>query len=54
MAKVEGIHFYTQNGVVTLYGTIEHALDEEMLVNLVEDLPGVENVLSNLKIAGGP
>lgn len=47
-ASLDGIHFYTKDGVVTLHGTVTHTLDEELLVGIVEDVAGVEKVISNL------
>lgn len=49
LADVQGIHFYVQNGVVTLYGTIRHALDRDLLTSLVRQVPGVQGVVSHLQ-----
>ena len=49
-ANVDGIHFYTQDGIVTLHGTVPHDLDEELLIDLVKGVSGVEGVVSNLTI----
>ncbi|ARA92461.1 MAG: BON domain-containing protein [Bacteroidetes bacterium] len=54
LADVQGIHFYVQNGIVTLYGVVRHDLDRELLVSLVEDLPGVEGVVEHLQVVAEP
>lgn len=48
-ADVQGLHFYVQNGVVTLYGTVRHDLDRELLTDLVRDIPGVRQVRPHLQ-----
>lgn len=53
LADVRGIHFYVQAGVVTLYGTIRHELDRDMLVDVVRKVPGVVGVLPQLQIVDG-
>ncbi|MEX0600648.1 MAG: BON domain-containing protein, partial [Rhodothermales bacterium] len=50
LADVQGIQFYVQNGVVTLYGTVRHELDREMLVSLVRDIAGVQGVVAHLQL----
>lgn len=50
LADIHGIHFYVQNGVVTLYGTVRHDLDREMLISLVRELAGVKGVVAHLQL----
>lgn len=50
LANVHGIHFYVQNGIVTLYGTIRHELDRDLLVSFVRQIAGVKGVIENLQI----
>lgn len=50
LAEIHGIHFYVQNGVVTLYGTVRHELDREMLVSLVREIAGVQGVVAHLQL----
>lgn len=50
LADVKGIHFYVQNGTVSLYGTVRHALDRDLLVSLVRELPGVKAVVPHLQV----
>lgn len=52
VAQLRGIHFYVQNGVVTLYGAIRHELDRELLVSFVRQIPGVKGVVEHLQIVG--
>ncbi len=51
LAHVRGVHFYVKKGTVTLYGTIRHELDRELLISLVAQLDGVEEVVEHLQIA---
>lgn len=51
VAKVEGIHFYVQNEIVTLYGTIRHSLDRDLLCDLIRQITGVKEVVEHLQIA---
>ncbi len=50
LAEIQGIHFYVQNGVVTLYGTVRTELDRELLVSLVREIPGVKGVVAHLQL----
>ncbi|GEM_PF-701858 len=50
LAEIQGIHFYVQNGVVTLYGTVRTDLDRELLVSLVREIPGVKGVVAHLQL----
>ena len=54
LAGVRGIHFYVKNSVVTLYGTIRHELDRDLLVSFVEQIDGVEGVDEHLQIVDQP
>ena len=50
LAEIHGIHFYVQNDVVTLYGTVRHELDRELLISLVREIPGVKGVVAHLQL----
>lgn len=50
LAEIQGIHFYVQNGVVTLYGTVRTELDRDLLVSLVREIPGVKGVVAHLQL----
>lgn len=50
LAEIHGIHFYVQNGVVTLYGTVRHELDRELLMSLVREMLGVKGVVTHLQL----
>ncbi|MEX0748116.1 MAG: BON domain-containing protein [Rhodothermales bacterium] len=50
LAEIHGIHFYVQNNVVTLYGTVRHELDRELLISLVREIPGVQGVVAHLQL----
>jgi len=50
LARLHGIHFYVQNGSVTLYGVVRHELDRELLTTLVGQIEGVTNVIDQLQI----
>lgn len=54
LAHVRGIHFYVKKGTVTLYGTIRHELDRDLLVSLVARLDGVQDVVEHLQIVDRP
>lgn len=54
LAGVRGIHFYVQNAIVTLYGTVRHELDRDLLVSLVRRIDGVEDVVEHLQIVDRP
>jgi|GEM_PF-2509629 len=49
-AQLSGIHFYTYEGVVTIYGSVRHELDRDLLVTFVRQVPGVRNVVEHLRI----
>lgn len=50
LAEIQGIHFYVQNGVVTLYGTVRHELDRDLLMSLVREMSGVKGVVTHLQL----
>jgi osmotically-inducible protein OsmY len=50
MAGVQGLHFYVKEGVVTIYGTVRHELDRELLLSFIRQRPGVEGVVPHLSI----
>ena len=50
LAEIQGIHFYVQNGVVTLYGIVRTGLDRDLLVSLVREIPGVKGVVAHLQL----
>ena len=54
LARVRGIHFYVRSGIVTLYGTIRHALDRELIVSLVRKMQGVKGVVEHLQVVDEP
>jgi hypothetical protein len=54
LAHMRGIHFYVKKGTVTLYGTIRHNLDRDLLVSLVAQIPGVIDVIEHLQIVDHP
>lgn len=54
LAGLRGIHFYVQSGTVTLYGTVRHRLDRDLLVSLVEQIEGVRGVVEHLQIVDPP
>jgi len=54
LAHMRGIHFYVKKGTVTLYGTIRHNLDRDLLVSLVAQIPGVSDVIEHLQIVDHP
>ena len=50
LAQIQGIHFYVQNGIVTLYGIVRHELDRELLMSLVREMSGVKGVVAHLQL----
>jgi osmotically-inducible protein OsmY len=48
-ASVSGLKLYVQNAVVTVYGTVDHALDEQLIVRVVQTVPGVQAVIPHLQ-----
>lgn len=54
LADVQGIHFYVKHGVVTLYGVVRHDLDRDLLVSIVREIPGVQDVEEYLQLVDQP
>lgn len=52
LADVQGLHFYAKDGVVTIYGTVRHELDRDLIVSFVRRTPGVKDVVSHLQLDG--
>lgn len=52
MTGVRGLHFYVQRGHVTIYGTVQHELDRELLVAFVRQIDGVHDATAQLQLAG--
>lgn len=50
LAEIQGIHFYVQNGIVTLYGTVRHELDRDLLMTLVREMQGVKGIVTHLQL----
>lgn len=50
LAEIQGIHFYVQNGIVTLYGTVRHELDCDLLMTLVREMQGVKGIVTHLQL----
>lgn len=50
-ADVRGLHFYVQDGTVTIFGTVRHDLDRDLLRALAAEAPGVQGVELNLRVA---
>lgn len=51
LAEVQGLHFYAKDGVVTIYGTVHHELDRDLIISFVRRTQGVEEVISHLQLA---
>ncbi len=49
-SSLQGVQFYVQGGIVTLYGTVAHALDRRLVVDAVRGVAGVEGVVAHLQI----
>lgn len=54
IADVQGLHFYAQDGVVTVYGTVRHELDRELLLSFIRQMPGVKDVVPHLQTVEDP
>lgn len=48
---VGGIHVYALGGNVTLYGSVRHQLDRELLVQFVKHVHGVRDVVDHLQVS---
>jgi osmotically-inducible protein OsmY len=53
LARVQGLNFFVQNGVVTLYGTIRHELDRELISGVVRGVAGVRDVVEHIQVIDG-
>lgn len=49
-SNLKGIHFYVQDAVVTLKGTVANAQDRKTLIRLVQQLPNVGYVVDHLTL----
>ncbi len=49
LVDVQGFHFYVQDGTVTVFGTVQHELDRDMLTALIRQVPGVKGVIARLQ-----
>ena len=47
-SNLRGIHFYVQDQVVTLQGTVRNAQDHQTLLRLVQNIPNVHYVVDHL------
>jgi osmotically-inducible protein OsmY len=54
LARVQGLNFFVQNGVVTLYGTIRHELDRELIISVIRGVAGVREVVEHIQLVEGP
>lgn len=50
VARVNGLHVFVQNSVATLYGTVRHDLDKELIISIARGVPGVKGVVENLQL----
>lgn len=49
-ANLRELHFYVYRGTVTVFGTIRHDLDRDLLTALVGQISGVERVVNCVKL----
>jgi osmotically-inducible protein OsmY len=54
LARVQGLNFFVQNGVVTLYGTIRHELDRELILGVIRGVAGVREIVEHIQLADTP
>ena len=50
LIDVIGFQFYVQDGVVNVYGTVRNVLDREMMLSLIRQVPGVQDIRSYLQV----
>ncbi len=50
LTRVAGLHLFVQNSVVTLYGTVRHELDRELITSIAQKVPGVKDVVGHLQV----
>ena len=48
--RIEGFQFYVQNRVVSIYGTVHHRLDRDLLLAMVREVPGVIATESHIQV----
>lgn len=54
LTRVSGLHIFVQNSVVTLYGSVRHELDRELITAIARKVPGVKGVIEHLQVLEGP
>ncbi len=54
LAGASGLQFYVLNGTVTVVGDMKNPRDRDFLLMLIEEVPGVEEVRSNVQIEDAP
>ena len=50
LSRVHGMHFYVLNGIVTIYGTVRHEFDRDLLIRFIREVHGVKDVVGHLRI----
>lgn len=50
LTRVSGLHLFVQNSVVTLYGSVRHELDRELIISIARKVPGVKDVVAHLQV----
>jgi len=50
LAGAKGLQFYVINGTVTVVGTMTDARDRDFMLSLIEEVPGVGEVRSNVEL----
>lgn len=53
LTRVSGLHLFVQNSIVTLYGSVRHELDRELITSVARKVPGVKGVVEHLQIVDG-
>jgi hypothetical protein len=53
LAKVKGFHFYIFNGVVTVYGTVRHTPERDLVLGFLRRVQGVREVVGHLNVDEG-
>ncbi len=52
LAGASGLQFYVVDGTVTVVGTMASSRDRAFMLSLIEEVPGVAEVRSNVTLAG--
>lgn len=52
LAGASGLQFYVVDGTVTVVGTMASSRDRAFMLSLIEEVPGVVDVRSNVTLAG--